>query len=724
MRRKWKKTMAFALAFILVTALVKNDRIFVSAETSAESATDVSEPSETGLEGKGDGTDESGGSGSEDGTDEMGGSGSEDGSDGSGGSGGEDGTDEMGGSGSEDGTGEAGGSGSEDGTDEMGGSGSEDGTDEMGGSDSEDGTDEGDGSGGTEGADGESDSQGSSEEAGENGDEENTPITHIEGCDETCTAEDCQCPCHQEELPTEEVPEEEPETATFTVSFEIGEDAEKAGVESPEDIVLEEGEALEELPDPEWADEDGNPLMELTGWYTDEGCTEAFQAGTAVVEDVILYAGWAPVAVNAIMPVAANTEYDAVNCFDASGDDKSGNGHYEVLGVFIEENGDTHLIIGLLKNSSFKTVDGVKINEKEIISPETDQYTNPNDTVTVVIRGNGSKTFQGEKGLLVVHLGNNILEEMVGGTFRLSIDTDTAGDYSGNAWDVNNLPVEVDIDYYITKAVDKPAGEFQVSPGEELIYTITVRNDSEIALSGVDVTDTVPDGIEILSVNENTDIHISEENILTLDEDITLQCGESKTYKIAAKVKNDAQPGTVTNTATIGGALVPKEDTAEVEVIANKKVKITKLVTGNLGNPNKEFAFTATITSADGTPVTLTAPADGAYTVDAGTIRFGLVNEGSVEIEGIPMGATIVVTETEANQNGYKTTYRIGENELTAPEQGVTVNSDIEITVENHNEAKIDTGVLLDSMPYIFVLAVVAAAGIVWMGIRRRRRLD
>ena len=44
----------------------------------------------------------------------------------------------------------------------------------------------------------------------------------------------------------------------------------------------------------------------------------------------------------------------------------------------------------------------------------------------------------------------------------------------------------------------------------------------------------------------------------------------------------------------------------------------------------------------------------------------------------------------------------------------------VQIIVENHREGTIDTGVALDSLPYILILAVVAAGVVAF--IRKRRR--
>ena len=677
MRRKWKKTMAFALAFILVTALVKNDRIFVSAETSAESATDVSDPSGTGLEGKGDGTGESGGSGSEDGSDESGGSGSEDGSD------------EMGGSGSEDGSDEMGGSESEDGSDEMGGSQGYDGTDEMGGSDSEAGTDEGDGSGGTEGADGESDSQGSSEEAGENGDEENTPITHIEGCDETCTAEGCQCPCHQEELPTEEVPEEEPETATFTVSFEIGEDAEKAGVESPEDIVLEEGESLEELPDPEWADEDGNPLMELTGWYTDEGCTEAFQAGTAVVEDVILYAGWAPVAVN--LALGSNI---------SRADEMEESGNYIVAAKHF---------VGITKE---QIPENFQIN----ISGSGNSYSLTCHSDSLMEVSEDGLTYRWK------------IENAGVGTYSVSESGETIENYSldtegtGGKIEVEAADFEVVEAKYETSCgtQDWPVG---IDGDKNFLFAASLTSKSgSMVISAKPLTasqkETIVNFIE-QNYNGNWKMPVHFFNIEENEDGPYTVDGKELSYNSNEGMvhisKTSDWKHVATLTYSISEASNPDIEITNTYTPETRAVTIQKLVTGSLGDIAKKFSFRVSCDEEIG-------EGEGyVLSEDKKAAEFSLSNEETIVLNGIRPGATLTITETGAD--GYKMSLKVGDIELT--DQSYTVpedaQGDIVIVVTNDKGVTVDTGIDLDSFPYILILTV-AAAGILLFAGRRRIR--
>ena len=79
-------------------------------------------------------------------------------------------------------------------------------------------------------------------------------------------------------------------------------------------------------------------------------------------------------------------------------------------------------------------------------------------------------------------------------------------------------------------------------------------------------------------------------------------------------------------------------------------------------------------------------------------------------------------TISERGATDYKMTIKVGDttlgvNSYTIPD-GAT--EPVQIIVENRREGTIDTGITLDSLPYILILAVVAAGVVAF--IRKRRR--
>lgn len=140
------------------------------------------------------------------------------------------------------------------------------------------------------------------------------------------------------------------------------------------------------------------------------------------------------------------------------------------------------------------------------------------------------------------------------------------------------------------------------------------------------------------------------------------------------------------------------------------KVTVKKEVTGNLGDKSKDFTFQWKILNADGS-------------VNQESETFTLKHGAQKEILGIPEGATLVIQET--NADGYTVTAMHGSNPVEVMRNGVkvTVTDGSMITFTNNKETAPDTGVLLDSLPYVVILAVVVL-GAALVIVRRRKHWD
>ena len=151
-------------------------------------------------------------------------------------------------------------------------------------------------------------------------------------------------------------------------------------------------------------------------------------------------------------------------------------------------------------------------------------------------------------------------------------------------------------------------------------------------------------------------------------------------------------------------------------------LKITKTVTGNFGDKNKEFQFSMKVDGGNTFDLTVngTALAKGSQS----DYTFSLKHGGSIEIKGIPVGKQIVLAETNADKYGVK----FGENDMiTSGPRAVTIASltaDTEITVENDRNTQPDTGVFVDSLPYILMIACVAGVAALFLIRRRKNRED
>lgn len=199
---------------------------------------------------------------------------------------------------------------------------------------------------------------------------------------------------------------------------------------------------------------------------------------------------------------------------------------------------------------------------------------------------------------------------------------------------------------------------------------------------------------------------------------------------------------------TSGSVTVNKENSNRSITFSNiyekntADVTLTKHVTGLMGDTHKEFAFR--ITGLDSMENVMIAK-DGAET--AVTQEFTLKHNETVTLKNVPMGTVFAVVETLNADSGYETKatgydtavtdgatrtfyYKLvledGQQKLvTCDAEGNTVKAQegLAITVTNHCTLKPDTGVLLDTLPYIVILAVVVGGGILLM-LRKRRKED
>ncbi len=151
-------------------------------------------------------------------------------------------------------------------------------------------------------------------------------------------------------------------------------------------------------------------------------------------------------------------------------------------------------------------------------------------------------------------------------------------------------------------------------------------------------------------------------------------------------------------------------------VKADTTVTITKLISGSMGDRQREFAFTVTSDKPFG------EPEGNAYTLsDELTASFKLGHEGSVTLN-VPIGATLTITETNADDYDVSAE---GATEVEGKKASftLTVNGGEQVTVTNNKVARPDTGIVTDSLPYVLILACVIAVVVVVV-IRGRNRHD
>lgn len=163
-------------------------------------------------------------------------------------------------------------------------------------------------------------------------------------------------------------------------------------------------------------------------------------------------------------------------------------------------------------------------------------------------------------------------------------------------------------------------------------------------------------------------------------------------------------------------------------VPASANLTVTKTVTGKLGDTNKAFTFT--ITKADGTPANITdaniETTDNTKAVWQSNGKFTLKDGASITFKNLPSGEYKILEEDYTGEK-YETSWQIGtDGEVQEKNSTATVTiGTTEQTVHftNHRTLEPDLGVLLDTLPYIVILAVVAG-GVALLMLRKHRKED
>ena len=218
---------------------------------------------------------------------------------------------------------------------------------------------------------------------------------------------------------------------------------------------------------------------------------------------------------------------------------------------------------------------------------------------------------------------------------------------------------------------------------------------------------------------------------------------DNNQYKLYVNVVN----GDTAGTYKIGGAYVKNTAGDKVQEIVNTyqsgNLKITKTVTGNMGDKNKVFDVKVTLTVADGktvnAPVTITTtpkPTDaaltnpatiatGAWNGNQATVTLHVKDGTTVELKNLPVGVSYSVEELPYSD--YTTSYTHTQNGTSmtgAPTStAVRANAIDTVTITNNKNAKVDTGVIVSNLPYILILAAVAA-GLVLFAAGKKRHAD
>lgn len=170
------------------------------------------------------------------------------------------------------------------------------------------------------------------------------------------------------------------------------------------------------------------------------------------------------------------------------------------------------------------------------------------------------------------------------------------------------------------------------------------------------------------------------------------------------------------------------------------QLKVSKTVTGNMGERDKYFKVTVTLNGESGktypeagyTVTGGTKITDGTTDATTSTITIGepkdfyLKNDETIAIQNLPYGVTYTVAEADytGNNGGYDAAAYVYSDTADGEADGSRKIDKAEetVTITNNKGIDVDTGIGLDSLPYIVMLAFVVIGLTVFFVKRRTAR--
>lgn len=313
------------------------------------------------------------------------------------------------------------------------------------------------------------------------------------------------------------------------------------------------------------------------------------------------------------------------------------------------------------------------------------------------------------------------------GTFAESAETsfNITKDYTS---DEAFAPGEV-LNFSVTPNSENPDSTKTITVGTDNTYTVTGLNNT----IPVNVPSFSKAGIYKYTITEQPG---STAGVTTYDTEKTIH------VSILVEYDNDndklviGNPKDETSGITYFIEKVNGEKTSEFEnVFQTNDFTVAKDVQGNMANENDKFEITVTLTAPSGKNV-LTPIKVAGETVEASTWKNGVYtktltlseSDGAVTFADIPYGVTVTVAEdtTDTKMNGYTSEgYTVNGTDVAAV--SFSIDDDAATTdavvVINKKTSSVDTGITMDSLPYILILAVACGAAVLFV-INKRRSVD
>lgn len=167
---------------------------------------------------------------------------------------------------------------------------------------------------------------------------------------------------------------------------------------------------------------------------------------------------------------------------------------------------------------------------------------------------------------------------------------------------------------------------------------------------------------------------------------------------------------------TVVGADNLPDDANTLYAVWAYEIIVTKDVEGNMGDVNKKFAITVT---ADKTIKYV----EGETETDVTSKDLNLADSERAKFI-VPNGVKLTVTESDYSASGYTTTYSFtpANGSASALSGALTVTEGGTVTVTNTKDVTVDTGVPLDSLPFILIIALTLLSSAAMLVSYKRRR--
>ena len=278
------------------------------------------------------------------------------------------------------------------------------------------------------------------------------------------------------------------------------------------------------------------------------------------------------------------------------------------------------------------------------------------------------------------------------------------------------------------------AGKYEYTVTEtQTVDPVVVNGDHEkMIMSGAEYT------MDVYVTDGATGTEISNIVVNKVKDD----AGQTVTGKGKVDIGNtDTNSFNFTNTYVQEAGTGTKPTDPDPTYNENGSLKVSKAVVnanGTTTTPDAEFEFTATFAFPTGTNASTLggikdANGDDVTLAEGGTYTFKLKANGNMKFTGVPVGTTITVKESAAKNYKGSAVITINGTQLTpvsATKYGteLTVVNKEKLGQEQNTVAVTNTyndvpvtGIIMNTLPYVLMIALCGVALIAFVGFKRRR---